>query len=81
MVRYINAEALKAFFKARNRDLFSSETVCSIIDLVPDEDCLVEGETEVVATVTGYMEHHRTAYDSSNETGKILLLRTEGDKW
>lgn len=36
MERYINAERLKSFFRHRNNDLFSVDTICSVIDLFPD---------------------------------------------
>ena len=38
--KYVDVEKLKQFFKNRNRDLFSADTICSILDLFPD------GETE-----------------------------------
>lgn len=36
--RNVNVEKLKQFFKARNRDLFSADTICSILDLFPDSE-------------------------------------------
>ncbi len=56
MDRYINVEKLKSFFRARNRDLFSVETICSILDLIPDEDCIVDNGEELTATMAGYTE-------------------------
>lgn len=36
--KYVDAEKLKQFFKNRNRDLFSADTICSILDLFPDDE-------------------------------------------
>lgn len=56
MEKYVNLEKLKSFFKARNRDLFSADTICSILDLIPDEDC-------VVAEVEEYMHEYKEIED------------------
>ena len=34
--KYVDAEKLKQFFKNRNRDLFSADTICSVLDLIAD---------------------------------------------
>lgn len=36
--KYVDVEKLKQFFKNRNRDLFSADTICSILDLFPDDE-------------------------------------------
>lgn len=56
MERYVSQEALKAFFKGRNRDLFNVDTICSIIDLVPDEDCIKVGGEEIEYNPVEYTE-------------------------
>ena len=40
MERYVNAERLKEWFRARDKDLFSVETICAVIELMPEEDCV-----------------------------------------
>lgn len=40
MERYISAERLKEWFRARDKDLFSVETICAVIDMMPEEDCV-----------------------------------------
>lgn len=51
MERYVNADLLKAFFKSRNKDLFSVDTICSVIDLFPDDKMTKEDEE-----MEGYVE-------------------------
>lgn len=38
MDRYINAGRLKEWFRVRNKDLFSVETICAVIDVMAEED-------------------------------------------
>ena len=40
MDKYINATRLQEFFRARNKDLFSVATICSIIDAFPDQETI-----------------------------------------
>lgn len=46
--KYVDAEKLKQFFKNRNRDLFSVDTICSILDLFPDDETGKEPEYEEI---------------------------------
>lgn len=46
--RNVNVEKLKQFFKARNRDLFSADTICSILDLFPDGEAEKGSEYEEI---------------------------------
>ena len=48
MERYINAERIKQFFQGRRWDLFSADTICSIIDLMPDEHCIYQSERDII---------------------------------
>lgn len=36
--KYVDVEKLKQFFKNRNRDLFSADTICSVLDLIADDE-------------------------------------------
>jgi hypothetical protein len=40
MERYINAERLKEWFRARDKDLFSVETICAVVELFPESETL-----------------------------------------
>lgn len=40
MERYINADRLKEWFRARDKDLFSAETICAVIELFPESETL-----------------------------------------
>lgn len=40
MERYINADRLKEWFRARDKDLFSVETICAVIELFPESETL-----------------------------------------
>lgn len=77
---FINAERLKQFFRSRNRDLFSAETICSIIDLMPEEDCvhLPKKEKEDVREVTsGYTEITDRIQETDN-MNKVYFIAEKG---
>lgn len=38
--KYARVESVKQFFRVRNKDLFSVDTICAILDLFPEEDCV-----------------------------------------
>ena len=47
MERYVNAERLKEWFLARDKDLFSAETICAVIELFPESETLGgDGESQ-----------------------------------
>lgn len=74
MEKYVNLEKLKSFFKARNRDLFSADTICSILDLIPDEDCIV---AEVEEYMHGYKEIEDRIQQEDN-LNKVCFLDEKG---
>lgn len=51
MDRYINAERLKEWFRVRNKDLFSVETICAVFDVMTEEDSIY-AEDESTETET-----------------------------